>query len=138
MTKNLFFALSMYLCLVWGRSAHAQLVVIANPSVKAMEISKSELRDVFTGSSSTVGGTHVTPVLQSGSLQDEFLNHYIGKSSTAFRATWRGLVFSGQNAMPHTLDSDAAVVEYVAHTPGAIGYIERSTPHDGVKTLAVK
>jgi hypothetical protein len=40
--------------------------------------------------------------------------------------------------MPRTLDSEAAVVDFVAHTPGAIGYINRTTPHEGVKTLIVR
>jgi ABC-type phosphate transport system substrate-binding protein len=40
--------------------------------------------------------------------------------------------------MPKSLDSEAAVVDYVAHNPGAIGYISKATPHDGVKVLAVR
>jgi ABC-type phosphate transport system substrate-binding protein len=40
--------------------------------------------------------------------------------------------------MPKSLDSDAAVVEYVAHNPGAIGYIGKSAPHEGVKVLSVR
>jgi hypothetical protein len=40
--------------------------------------------------------------------------------------------------MPRTLESDTAVVEYVAHTAGAIGYIGRTTPHEGFKTLVVR
>jgi hypothetical protein len=40
--------------------------------------------------------------------------------------------------MPRTLDSETALVEYVAHTAGAIGYIGKSSPHEGVKILAVR
>jgi hypothetical protein len=81
----------------------------------------------------------VTPVLlKTGSAHDEFLSAYIGKNDTAFRAGWRSLVFSGQAAMPKSLDSEAAVVEYVAHNAGAIGYIGKATPHEGVKVLAVR
>ena len=120
--------------------AHAQLVVIANSSIKSPDVSATDLRDVFTGASSTLkGGANVAPVLlKQGNTHEEFLSHIVGKSDTAFRASWRSLVFSGQGAMPHTLESETAVVEYVAHTPGAIGYIARTTPHEGVKTLAVR
>ncbi len=117
--------------------AHAQLV-IANPSVKAADASKADLKDVFTGGSSSLGGSHVTPVLlKAGAANDEFLAEYIGKSGAAFLASWRSLVFSGQATMPKSLDSDAAVVAYVAQTPGAVGYIAKSAPHDGVKVLAI-
>jgi hypothetical protein len=30
------------------------------------------------------------------------------------------------------------VVEYVAHTTGAVGYIGKATPHEGVKVLGVR
>lgn len=120
--------------------ADAQVVVIVNPGVAATSVSKAELRDVFTGASSSLkGGVQVTPVLlKQGAVNDEFLRLYIGKSDTGFRAGWRSILFSGQGVIPKTLDSEAAVVEYVAHTPGAIGYIGSSTPHEGVKILGVR
>jgi hypothetical protein len=125
-----------------GLSAHAQAqaIVIANPSVKSADVSKADLKDVFTGAASSLkDGSHVTPVLlKSGGVHDEFLAAYVGKNDTAFRASWRSLVFSGQASMPKSLDSEAAVVEYVAHNAGAIGYIGKATPHEGVKVLAVR
>ncbi len=123
-----------------GRSACGQVVVIANASVKSADVSNADLRDVFTGTSSSLkDGSHVTPVLlKQGMVNDSFLTLYVGKSDTAFRANWRSLLFSGQGVMPRTLDSEVAMVEYVAHTPGAIGYVSRATPHEGVKVLAVR
>jgi ABC-type phosphate transport system substrate-binding protein len=120
--------------------AEAQAVVIANPSVKSSDVSKSDLRDVFTGTASSLkDGSHVIPVLlKAGAVNEEFLSAYVGKNDSAFRAGWRSLVFSGQASMPKSLDSDSAVVEYVAHNAGAIGYIGKGTPHEGVKILAVK
>jgi ABC-type phosphate transport system substrate-binding protein len=120
--------------------AHAQVVVIANSGVGATEISKAELRDVFTGASSNLkGGMQVLPVLQKqGVVNSGFLDLYVGKSDSAFRASWRSILFSGQGAMPRTLESDTAVIEYVAHTAGAIGYIGKSMPHEGVKILVVR
>jgi ABC-type phosphate transport system substrate-binding protein len=120
--------------------AHAQVVIIANSSVSASSISKTELRDIFTGASTSLSnGKPVTPVLlRQGGVQDEFLSLYIGKTDSGFRAGWRSILFSGQGAMPKTLDSEAAVVEYVSHTAGAIGYIGRAAPHEGVKILVVR
>jgi len=40
--------------------------------------------------------------------------------------------------MPKAFDSEAALVDYVAVTPGAVGYISESTPHGKVKTLLVR
>ena len=122
------------------RSLEAQVVVIANPSVKSAEVSTADLRDVFTGNSSTFkDGSHVTPVLlKQGPVNDGFLTLYVGKSDAAFRANWRSLLFSGQGTMPRTFESEIAMVDYVAHTAGAVGYISHSTPHEGVKVLGVR
>lgn len=77
-------------------------------------------------------------LLKTGTIHEEFLQAYIGKNDTAYRAGWRSLVFTGQASMPKSLETDAAVVEFVAHNAGAIGYIGKATAHEGVKVLAVK
>ena len=119
--------------------AQAQVIVIANPSVKASDVSKNDLKDVFTGASTSLSGANVVPILlKAGTAHEEFLQAYIGKNDTAYRAGWRSLVFSGQGTMPKSLDTDSAVVEFVAHNAGAIGYIGKATPHEGVKVLTVK
>ena len=139
--KKLFLAFMLIAAAsIFSVHVQAQAIVIANPSVKSADVSKGDLRDVFTGASTSLkDGSRVTPVLlKQGGAHDEFLAAYIGKNDTAFRASWRSLVFSGQATMPKSLDSEAAVVDYVAHNTGAIGYISKATPHDGVKVLAVR
>jgi ABC-type phosphate transport system substrate-binding protein len=140
MKKLLYAILLVASASIFAAQANAQAVVIANPSVKSSDVSKSDLRDVFTGAASSFkDGSHVTPVLlKSGAVHDEFLASYVGKNEVAFRAGWRSLVFSGQASMPKSFDSDSAVVEYVAHNAGAVGYIGKSSAHDGVKVLAVR
>jgi ABC-type phosphate transport system substrate-binding protein len=130
----------MAAALVCATRAQAQVIVIANPGVKATEISRNDLRDVFTGAATELsGGGSVVPILfKAGTVHEEFLQVYIGKSDSAYRAGWRSLVFSGQATMPRSLDTDAAVVEFVAHNAGAIGYIGKGTPHEGVKVLTVR
>ena len=120
--------------------AKAQVIVIANPSVKATEITKNDLRDVFTGATSTLkdGGRVVPILLKGGTVHEEFLQAYIGKSDSTYRAGWRSLVFSGQASMPKNVEGDAAVVDFVAHNAGAIGYINKASPHEGVKVLTVR
>jgi ABC-type phosphate transport system substrate-binding protein len=140
MKKKLVLFLFVAFASFLSQGAYAQVVVIVNPSVKAAAASKAELSEVFTGSASSLkDGSHVIPVLlKTGTVQSAFLSEFIRKSDTAFRAGWRSLVFSGQAAMPKAFDSEAALVEYVAATPGAIGYVSESTAHNKVKTLTVR
>jgi ABC-type phosphate transport system substrate-binding protein len=119
--------------------AKAQVIVIANPNVKSTDISKDNVKDVFTGASTSLGGSNVVPILlKAGTTNEEFLQAYIGKNDSAYRAGWRSLVFSGLAAMPKSLEGDAAVVEFVAHNAGTVGYISKAAPHEGVKVLAVR
>jgi ABC-type phosphate transport system substrate-binding protein len=116
---------------------HAQAIVIANPSIKGDSISKSVLRDVYTGTITKLAdGSHLRPVfLKDEALRAEFVKGKLGASEIMIITGWRKLVFAGQGTMPKEFDSEAAVVEYVAHTPGAIGYVRAATPHEGVKVL---
>jgi len=114
-------------------------VVIANAGVKESAVTTAELRDVFTGAASTLkDGSRAVPVtLKTGGTHDAFLKEYLGKNDAAFRATWRSLVFSGAAIMPKLLNSDEEMVDYVARTSGAIGYVSASAKTGGVKVLTV-
>jgi len=140
MKKLLYALLLVASAAIFTVQAQAQVIVIANPGVKASAVSKNDLKDVFTGAATALpGGGNVVPILlKAGTVHEEFLQAYIGKNDTAYRAGWRSLVFSGQASMPKSLDGDAAVVAFVANNNGAIGYINKATPHDGVKVLTIK
>lgn len=131
----------LFFCLFLGAGiARAQeVVVVANKSVKAADVGSDELKDVFSGDKSSLkDGSHVVPVtLKGGAAHEAFLKRFLGKNDAAFRAAWRSLVFTGQGSMPKTFDTEAQLLDYVAATPGAIGYVSRD-PGDGVKKLPVK
>jgi TonB family protein len=113
--------------------------IIANPSVRAEAISASEIKSVFLEERNSLrDGTHVEPVLSKGGpAHAAFLKDYLGKNDDALQNYFRALVFTGKGSMPKTLHSDEEVVDYVARTRGAIGYVSSSAALDGVKTLAV-
>jgi len=116
-----------------------EVAVVVNPNVKISEVSSNDLRDVFNGDKSSLGGVHVVPVtLKGGPAHEAFLKAHVGKSDSAFRASWRSLVFTGQGSLPKSFETEAALIDYVAATPGAVGYVSRSTNREKVKTLVVR
>lgn len=125
--------------LIAVRTARADdLIIVANNSVKAVTISQDEARDVFLGDSNSLGGSHVAPVvLQKGSVQAAFLQ-LVGKSESAFEATWRKQVFTGKGSMPRAFESEDALIAYVSSTPGAVGYVSAAKAAGGVKVLKLK
>lgn len=116
------------------------VVIIANPTVQAREISADDLRAVFLGTKTSLpDGDYLKPVLEKGGpVHAAFLKRYLGKTDFALQTYYRSLIFSGKGSMPTTLSSDAEVVAYVQRNRGAIGYVDPSAVDNGVKTIRVK
>ena len=144
MKRYFWMALFLTVSLMMGASASASaqktVVVIANRSAHVEQLSTAEVRDLFTGAEThfSKGAMAVPVVLRGGPVHEAFLREYIGKLDSSFRGGWRSLVFSGQAALPKNVDDEAAMVNYVAATPGAIGYVERSALKDNVVVVTVK
>lgn len=117
----------------------ADVKVIANASVKADSISADELRAVFLGEKKTLkDGSPVVPVLNKDSVTHEaFLKLYLRRDVDELRTYYQGLVFTGKGSMPREFGSDAEVAGFVAHTRGAIGYVDGNFNAEGVKVLIV-
>jgi ABC-type phosphate transport system substrate-binding protein len=116
----------------------ASFKVVGNSSISVAEVSSDDLKAVFLGTKTSLGDGHVAPVLEkSGPAHEAFLKECVGKSDSALTNYYRSLVFTGKGSMPKTLASDQEVVDYVAKTKGAIGYIGAATAAAGVKTIAV-
>jgi hypothetical protein len=122
-----------------GVVSAADIKVVANPSVKADQISTQELKRIFLATDSSLEGGHVEPVFEKGGAAHEaFLKQYLGKTDAVLGIYYRSLVFTGKAFMPKTLGSDAEVLDYVAKTKGAIGYVNAAAITPGTKTIAIR
>jgi ABC-type phosphate transport system substrate-binding protein len=123
-----------------SRAQAADFKVIANPAIKASEISANDLKNVFLATKTSLSdGTHVEPVWEKGGATHEaFLKEYVGKTDAAVGTYFRGLVFTGKASMPKSVATDADVVAYVEKTKGAIGYVASTTSTGTAKVLDVK
>jgi hypothetical protein len=124
--------------IAYESAASAQdIALVANKGVQIFGIKDADLRAIFMGSKTRFSdGSHAVPVmLKGGPVHEVFLQNHLGESPADFQAQWRKAVFTGQGAMPRSFDSESAVIEYVAATPGAVGYVSRISPQDPVKRL---
>jgi ABC-type phosphate transport system substrate-binding protein len=115
-------------------------IIITNTAVKLVDISKTDLADIFTGAANSFsdGSRAVPATLKAGALHEAFLKQYIGKKDLLFRGDWRVLVFSGKATMPKAFATEEELVEYVASVPGAIGYVTVAPRNPQVKSLRVR
>jgi len=121
----------------WSGASAQDVVLVANKGVKISEITDADLRGIFMGTRTRFAdGSHAVPVtLRGGPAHEVFLRNHLSEGPEEFRSQWRKVVFTGQGAMPKTFDSESALIEYVAATPGAIGYVSRISSQVGVKLL---
>lgn len=122
-----------------GFATGQDVIVVVNKQTSISQITISQLREIFTGTRSrfTDGGRALPVLLKGGPVHEVFLHHYLGESPAEFRTRWRKAVFTGEGSMPKEFGTEAAILEYVAATPGAIGYVSRISDPDAVKTLMV-
>jgi len=121
-------------------AANAQdVVLVANRSVQISQIGIVDVRAIFLGTKSRFAdGTRAVPVtLKGGPAHEVFLKNYLGESSGEFHAQWRKAVFTGQGAMPRAFETESALLDYVASTPGAVGYVSRISVQDRVKRIGI-
>lgn len=121
-------------------AAAQDVIFVVNKDVNIAEIRASDLHAIFTGEKTRFAdGSHAIPViLRGGPVHEVFVKNYCAETPAEFRAQWRKAIFTGQGSMPPSFDSESALLQYVAETPGAIGYVSRFTPNDDVKMLIAR
>ena len=114
----------------------AQFVVVANPSLQGVKLTSNDLRQIYFGAKTSLNGKRVEPVfVQSGPVHERFVSTCLGKTESGLRNYFRNLVFTGKGSIPKSFVTAAAMLDYIARTPGAIGYAEVSPEGDRVTTL---
>lgn len=128
-------------CLVFIPDASAENVtIICNKSVPETNLSKSDLRNIFLGKKR--GWEDDNPVtivtLKEGEAHDRFCMKYTRKSSMQFKSYWRYMQFTGKGQIPKSCDSEKEMIDSVATTKGAIGYISSEQKPVNVKILSIQ
>jgi ABC-type phosphate transport system substrate-binding protein len=118
-------------------SLQAQVAVVAHKSVAASSVSRSELTDIYT--LSTTMWENSAPIVVCDMRSDnptkgKFYSS-IKKSPNDLKKIWMRIVLSGEGKAPEMLDSEDEVLDRVASTPGAIGYVNASKVRGDVKVL---
>ncbi len=121
-------------------SAEARFRVIVNPQVKGNQIPRAALSSLFLrGAAKWSDGSDVRPVDQSlrSPLRVSFSNDVHQQGLLEIQVYWQREIAKGHTPPP-VKSSDEEVVEYVASTPGAIGYVSPGTAlPDTVREVAV-
>lgn len=124
-----------------GQQGYQIIVHKDNP---AESLPKSTIADMFLkkqssweSASSDAPELPVFPVdqLPKSPVREDFSRGIHGRSASSIASWWMRQVFSGREAPPPEVGSDAEVVAFVRSNRGAIGYVAPGTSLNGVKVL---
>lgn len=115
----------------------AEPVFIANSDAGQTALTAEEVESILTGKlTKWKAGSNITLILQTeGATHDEVCRTHGKRTADQLEKHWKKLVFTGKGRAPVTAKSDAEVMELVAKTPGALGYVERANVGAGVIVL---
>ncbi len=123
-----------------GGEAFAEVLIICHKNVTETSLSESEITEIFLGKRvQWEDNSKIRPAItKDADLHKQFLKTYLKKSEKQYQNYWNRLVFSGQGTPPQRLDTEAELIQYVAETEGAIGYMNSTTTAENVKILEVQ
>jgi ABC-type phosphate transport system substrate-binding protein len=120
-------------------ASSAEVAVIANPSVPVGRVDKTMLFDVYSGDIQEWdnGDPIILVDLKPKSDVKSAFYDFLGKSASRMKSIWMKNLLTGEGQPPESVDSQTAILELVASTPGAIGYIDQKLVTEQVITLKV-
>ncbi len=115
-------------------------VMIVNKDVSLSALSADDVRQIFLGHKTIWdNGDKIIFVVQDRTkTADAFLKTYIQKTASQYDTYWKKQVFTGKGKAPKTFSSDRELAEFVAHTPGAIGYVSSGADTGTAKIITVQ
>ncbi len=114
--------------------------LIVHPDVPDNVCSEKSAERIYLGKKMRwQGGVTIVPVmLRDGDVHKVFVEGLLDRSVAKFEIYWKQAVFTGKGIPPKAFNSERELMEYVAITPGAVGYVSSDTPLRDVKELVCK
>ncbi|MBU0996077.1 MAG: hypothetical protein KJ737_26575 [Proteobacteria bacterium] len=122
-----------------GMASESEVLIIANKDMTINSLSKAEIKNIFLGMTTFwPDNTKITfATLVKLEVHKRFVVKYTNKSTDQFRAYWRNQLFIGKGRIPKIFKTEQEIVNFVAKTDGAIGYVSPSAAIDTVKVITV-
>jgi ABC-type phosphate transport system substrate-binding protein len=117
------------------------ITVISNASVDRSELELKDVRAIFTMKKRLWSDGQPIQVYVLNSEQSshrEFCKKVLGVFPRQLQSIWHRLVYSGTGQAPIELSSEQEMIDVIASTKGAIGYIKQENTHEQINTLSIR
>jgi hypothetical protein len=113
----------------------AQVAFIANKATSISSVDEATLKNVFTLESKSLGGSRVVLFdLKENTPARAAFCKAIGMTPEAIKKIWMKAVLTGSGEKPIQVGEDE-IVQRVASTNGAVGYVSAAKVTDAVKVI---
>lgn len=119
-------------------ASQAAVVVIGHVSIAVNSVTPIQAKKLWLGKLKRLPGVGKISVVDQSTesiAHAEFYNKVAKKRPAQLKAYWARESFTGKGFPPKQLRDDAAIVKWVASTPGALGYVDSSAVNSSVKVL---
>ena len=143
MTSLTPYGLLLYVILSFFISTPAssqQIKIVGHLDGPPAQLDSKELRSIFKAQKQWWDNdTKISIVLLKSSvpISGTIADKVFAMTKNEVKTYWIQIVFRGKAATPKHLDSEGAVVDYVASTPGAIGVVSADTDIGSLKIIPV-
>ncbi|MDP2227403.1 MAG: hypothetical protein Q8J78_07985 [Moraxellaceae bacterium] len=118
--------------------AHADMVLVANPSNSLSSLPQSQVSRLFLGQTGTFpDGSRAIPLDVEGDSRARFYRDVLKRQPDQIEKYWARMIFTGKAQPPREVKA-REVKALVAETPGAISYIDSSLVDASVKVIRVE
>lgn len=117
--------------------SHAEVVLVGSSEIHFTEISKTKLRDLYTGQSQMVGNSSVLVIDRDDEFgeRSRFISGTLGFTNEEFKTVQRLLECIGISKAPTVARDSRHMVELLASNPNALGYLtSKELQVNGTKT----
>ena len=130
---------TVFLLLAGNFNSYGQVAVIANKTVPMDELNRTQLIDFYTYDIKkwSDGRPVIVTDLKPKNETKTVFYEYLGKSTSRMKSIWLKMMLSGEGDPPQSIASEEEMVQKVAATPGALGFVNAAKANDSVKTLLV-
>ncbi|MEJ2405338.1 MAG: substrate-binding domain-containing protein [Candidatus Thiodiazotropha sp.] len=115
--------------------------LVANRSIDFETISKSTLRSIFSmRMTQWPDGTPIRVFVMGDKTPQhtDFAKHILGVFPHQLRRAWDRQIYSGMGQAPIKVETEQEMLEQIATTPGAIGYLSEEYINEQVRILPVQ
>lgn len=118
----------------------AEVYIVAHRDVVDKELSKKTVERIFLGKKTRwSNGDQLIPVmLKSGELHERFVRRMLSRDATQFNTYWKQAVFTGRGLPPKSFDTLNEMLDYIADTPGAVGYCAFPPGNEAIIVLQIR